>query len=92
MITLRRGVAALSWNARMIRSPVSSPCAPAAGWNVSRAIPVASQSARSSVAEELERPCARSSSHSGCSVANPGSAAASSASFGLYFMVHEPSG
>ena len=37
-------------------------------------------------------PCTAASGASGWSAAKPGSQAAASFTFGLYFMVHEPSG
>ena len=80
------------WYARMISSPVISPHAPAGGCSVARAIPVISQSARSSRHSISSAPCAVWSGCSGCIRWNPGNAATVSATLGLYFMVHEPSG
>ena len=72
--------------------PVSSPCAPAAGWSVTAAMPLISVSHCSSSHSSSSVPCAVSSGASGWSAAKPGSRAAHSLILGLYFMVHEPSG
>jgi|BarGraIncu01121A_1022015.scaffolds.fasta_scaffold00426_5 hypothetical protein len=72
--------------------PVSSPWAPAAGWSVTASIPLISARSRSSSQSISSVPWAVSSGASGCSAANPGSRAAHSLTFGLYFMVHDPSG
>ena len=92
MTTRRRGSLRASWWARMISSPVSSPWAPAAGWKVAAASPVSSHRACSRRASSSSAPCTCSAGWAGCSRANPGRAAAVSATFGLYFMVQEPSG
>ena len=76
----------------MISSPVSSPCAPAAGWKVTPAMPVTAQSAPSSSTNSCSAPWVCDSGCSGCNLRNPDMAAASSASLGLYFIEHEPSG
>ena len=76
----------------MSNSPVISPHAPAGGCRVARAIPVISQSARSSRHRSSSVPCAVSSGCSGWSRENPGRFAAVSATFGLCFIEHEPSG
>ena len=65
---------------------------PAAGWNVALAIPVISQSARSSRHRSSRAPWAVCSGWSGWSRRKPGSEAAVSATFGLYFIEHDPSG
>ena len=72
--------------------PVSSPWAPAAGWRLTARIPVISASARSSSHSSWSVPWATSSGAIGWSSAKPGRRAAHSLSFGLNFMVHEPSG
>ena len=92
MTTRRRGSLRASWWARMISSPVSSPWAPAAGWKVAAASPVSSHRACSRRASSSSAPCTCSAGWAGCSRANPGRAAAVSATFGLYFMVQDPSG
>ncbi len=76
----------------MIRSPVISPHAPAGGCSVARAMPVISHSARSSRQSSSSVPCTVESGWSGCARWKPGNAATVSATFGLYFIVHEPSG
>ena len=76
----------------MIRTPVSSPCAPAAGWSVTAAKPAISASSSCSLYISAIAPCVLASGWSGCRAAKPGSRAATSFTFGLYFMVHEPSG
>ena len=72
--------------------PVSSPWAPAAGWSVTARIPEISASAPSSSNSIWSVPWAASSGASGWRSAKPGSRAAHSLSFGLNFIVHEPSG
>ncbi len=59
---------------------------------MARAIPVISQSASSSRQSISSAPWAVRSGCNGCIRWNPGNAATVSATFGLYFMVHEPSG
>ena len=76
----------------MISRPVSSPQAPAGGWSVARAIPVISQSARSRRHRQLERALDRVVGLSGCALENPEAAPPLSATFGLYFIEHDPSG
>ena len=78
--------------ARMSRIPVSSPCAPAAGWVVTAANPVMVASRSCTSAITRRQPCVASSPASGCAPANPGWAASSSSMRGLCFMVHDPSG
>jgi len=46
--TFDRGLPFFVWKARMINRPVSSPDAPAGGWNVALDIPVIAHRARSS--------------------------------------------
>ena len=77
---------------RIIIIPVSSPCAPAAGCSVTAGSPVISPSISASACMIASAPCATSSGASGCSSAKPGIRAAASFTFGLYFIVHEPSG
>ena len=76
----------------MNRRPVISPHAPAGGCSVARAIPVISQSARSSLQRSSSAPWVVESGCSGWSRWKPGRAAIVSATFGLYFIVQEPSG
>ena len=75
-----------------MRIPVSSPWAPAAGWSVTARMPLISASICSSSQRSWSVPWAISSGASGWSAAKPGSRAAHSLSFGLNFIVHEPSG
>ena len=75
-----------------MRMPVSSPCAPAAGWSVTAFIPLISASHSSSSNRSWRVPWATSSGASGWSDAKPGRRAAHSLSFGLNFIVHEPRG
>ena len=72
--------------------PVSSPCAPAAGWSADRAHAGDLGEDPLELPQELERPLERPRPVSGWRLAKPGSRAAPSLSFGLYFIVHEPSG
>ena len=76
----------------MISSPVISPQAPAGGCSVARAMPVISQSASLERQSIARVPWTVESGCSGCARWNPGNAATVSATFGLYFIVHEPSG
>src|SRR4030042_2012914 len=76
----------------MIRSPVSSPAAPAGGWNVARAIAVSSHRNRSASSRTPGAPGAKAAGVAGWSRAKPGRSAAQSATWGLYFMVQEPRG
>ena len=92
MTTRRRGSLRASWWARMISSPVSSPWAPAAGWKVAAASPVSWHRACSRRASSSSAPWTCSAGWAGWSRANPGRAAADSATLGLYFMVQDPSG
>ena len=71
---------------------MSSPQAPAGGCRVARAIPVISQSARSSRHMSSRVPWTVRSGCAGWIRANPGACASTSATFGLYFIEHEPSG
>ena len=79
-------------HARIIIRPVSSPCAPAAGWSVTRSIPTISASPRSRRCISSSAPCIIRSGAYGWSRAKPARRAAHSLTFGLYFIVHEPSG
>ncbi len=72
--------------------PVSSPCAPAAGWSVTAAMPLISMSCCSRLQSSSRVPCATASGASGWSLAKPNRRAAHSLILGLNFMVHEPSG
>ena len=81
-----------SWYARVRSSPASSPCEPALGCSDRCGSPAISASARSRRHISSRAPWAYSSSWSGCRRACPGSAATRSFTFGLYFIVHEPSG
>ena len=73
-------------------SPVSSPCAPAAGCSVTPSIPTISASASSRRAISSSAPWASASGAYGWSRAKPGRRAAHSFTFGLNFIVHDPSG
>ena len=92
MITRWRSWPLASWKARMSRSPVSSPAAPAAGCRVAAAMPVISHSASSSSTSSSSQPWVRAAGAAGWTSASPGRAATASQTLGLYFMVHEPSG
>ena len=72
--------------------PVSSPWAPAAGWRLTAGKPEISfsSSARSHISSRL--PWLSASGSSGWESAKPGRRAAHSLTFGLYFIVHDPSG
>jgi hypothetical protein len=74
-----------------MRMPVSSPWAPAAGWRDAR-MPEISASCLLELPQQLERALGRLVGASGWSSAKPGRRAAHSLSFGLNFIVHEPSG
>ncbi len=77
----------------MISTPVSSPCAPAAGCSVTAAKPAISASISCSSKISCSAPWTVSSgSCSGWMAAKPGSRAATSLTLGLYFIVHDPSG
>ena len=78
--------------ARAISSPAYSPCAPASGANPTPGSPVTSPSQTCSSCISFNAPCAVSSVCNGWISANPGNAAAWSFSFGLYFIVQDPSG
>ena len=80
------------WYARIMRIPVSSPWAPAAGWRVTASMPLISASIPSSSQRSCSVPWAVASGAMGCRFANPGRRAAHSLILGLYFMVHEPNG
>ena len=90
--TRRRGLPRAWWYARIIMRPVSSPCAPAAGESVVAVNPAISESARSSWNMSSSAPWHSSAGSSGCAFAKPASRASASLDFGLYFIVHEPSG
>ena len=81
-----------SWYAPIKRSPVNSPAAPAAGCNVAAAIPVTSQRTCSVSSMSANQPCTSAAGVPGWTSANPGRPATSSQIFGLYFIVHDPSG
>ena len=72
--------------------PVSSPCAPAAGCRLIAAKPLISRSSSASSHCSSRLPCAIGSGSKGCESVKPGRRAAHSFTFGLYFIVHEPSG
>ena len=73
-------------------TPASSPCAPAAGWSDTSSIPEISARSRASSCMSWSAPWLAASGANGCRRAKPGSRAMSSLIFGLYFIVHEPSG
>ena len=72
--------------------PVSSPCAPAAGCRLIAPKPLISLSSSASSHISSRLPWLSASGSSGCESASPGSRAAHSLTFGLYFIVHDPSG
>ncbi len=72
--------------------PVNSPCAPAAGWSVTASTPPTSQSIFSSSYISLSAPWTVDGSWSGWMSVTDAHDTTSSQTFGLYFMVHEPSG
>ena len=83
----------MAWcQARIKSSPVSSPAAPAAGCRVAAAIPVISQRISSSSTMSPSQPWASEAGAAGWTPARPGRPATVSHTFGLYFMVQEPSG
>ncbi len=69
---------------------MSSDCAPAAGWSVTKSMPVIFASIRSSSYASASTPCVVRYDCRGCRSAK--SAAVRSFTFGLYFIVHDPSG
>ena len=73
-------------------TPASSPWAPAAGCSDTASMPAISASIWPSACMSPSAPCGGGSGVSGCRRAKPGSRAMSSLIFGLYFIVHEPSG
>ncbi len=79
-------------HARMSSNPVSSPAAPAGGCRVAAAMPVTEHSSVSSSNSSSNHPWIAETGAAGCAPARPASAAASSQSFGLYFIVHDPNG
>ena len=78
--------------AAIISMPHNSPWAPAAGCSVTASIPLISPKKPSSSYMSRRAPWLSSSGWYGWTFENPGSLAISSFIFGLYFMVHEPSG
>src|SRR3990172_3390735 len=76
----------------MIRSPVSSPAAPAGGWKVAAAMPVSRHRMSSAATSTSRAPWARRSGVAGWRSRNPPCSAAQSHTLGLYFIVHDPSG
>ena len=80
------------WYAWIMSIPANSPCAPAAGCKLTCAIPLISlrYSCSSNISWRL--PCDRVSGVYGWCCANPGREAVSLLTFGLYFIVQEPSG
>ena len=71
---------------------MSSPDAPAGGWNVALSIPVISIRKFSSSCRTSKLPCVNSAGVAGCELAKVLMPATKSANLGLYFIVHEPSG
>ena len=92
MITLCRSDPFDSCHALMSSSPVSSPAAPAAGWRVAACMPVISQSTSSVSTNRRSQPWMSGGGAAGWTSANPGWPATVSQNFGLYFIVHDPSG
>ena len=72
--------------------PVNSPAAPAAGCSVAAAMPVISQRVSSNSTSTSSQPWMIEGGEPGWTSAKPGMTAAASQDFGLYFMVHDPSG
>ena len=81
-----------SWYALISSMPVNSPWAPAAGCTVTASMPVISPSSAPAVWMTSSAPWTVDSGCVGWICAKPGSAAASSFTRGLYFIVHDPSG
>ena len=77
---------------RTISMPASSPCAPAAGARLTADSPVIAASSCWRSSSRRSVPCVSAAGASGCRSANPGSVASWSSTFGLYFIVQEPSG
>jgi len=75
-----------------MRTPASSPWAPAAGWSDTASMPAISASIPASSCMSRSAPWLSASGVSGWRRAKPARRAMSSLSFGLYFIVHEPSG
>src|SRR5688500_7983185 len=75
-----------------IITPKSSLCAPAEGCREKSSIPVISFRYSFNSHINFSDPWVHSSGDRGCRLLNPSALAASSFTFGLYFMVHEPSG
>src|SRR5437867_726740 len=73
-----------------MRTPASSPWAPAAGWSDTASIPAISARSHASSCMSWSAPCAEASGASGWTLAKPARRATSSLSLGLYFIVHEP--
>jgi len=73
-------------------SEVYSPWAPAAGWSETSWKPVIFASRRSSRQVISREPWTVASGWYGWTWAAPGRRASSSETFGLYFIVHDPSG
>ena len=90
--TTDRGSPAAAWKARIISRPVISPWAPAAGWNVTLAMPVSSVRIPSVSHSMRSAPCTWDSGCQGWRLRKPASAAVSSLTLGLYFIVQDPSG
>jgi hypothetical protein len=79
-------------HARIMRMPVSSPCAPAEGWRLTLWNPPISAIMPCRPKSSAIAPCAVDGSCKGCSRAKPGSRATASLTFGLYFIVQDPRG
>ncbi len=78
--------------ALMTSTPDSSPCAPASGASDVPAMPVISASVACRRYMTASAPCTSSAGCIGCACAKPGMAAMASFTFGLSFIVHDPSG
>ncbi len=76
----------------MISTPVNSPCAPAAGCRVTAAKPLISFSHSCKLIHQHQVALTVSIGCRGWVYRQTGQAAVSSLIFGLYFIVHEPSG
>ena len=88
MITLVALPALLaSCHARISSRPVSSPAAPAGGCSVAACMPVTAHRMSPRSASSSIQPWVSAAGAAGCTSVSPGSDAASSQSFGLYFIV-----
>ena len=92
MISMRAKSLRALWYARIIATPANSPCAPAIGVSDTPRMPVTSFSISCSSNRICRMPCPVDSGASGCRLSSSGSIAYWLHAFGLYFIVHDPSG